>query len=424
MKILYVIHFSPNLEFGGGQVYVRNLINGWKADIETEVYFAALITSAEDKCIISRQGKVTIKEYYVPNARKAEVLDKTVSEIHPDLLHIHGEYEIAIRTALAHRIPCIATIHSGNLICPSGLLMDASDSICKQKVSDPNCFKCTLKKFPFHTYIAFAMKILTYRFRLKLAHAAQKTARIPGITPLLCRTGIIAAKLNMINLLQKIDGVVAPCNRIAEALAVNGIRENVYVIPHGVPTSHQTLPLTLKSSDPIKFYYSGRIDYAKGIHIMLKAFMNIPPHSYELHILGSADNKNYISKLKTTYKELNVFWHGFLGHDKMLETIKEMHIMIHPAICLEVFGLSIAEALINCRPVIATRCGGPEMQIKDGINGWLIPPNNSEAITEQVRALISSPELIETASGNCTIHPVEKHISQLKETYESILEKI
>jgi len=45
------------------------------------------------------------------------------------------------------------------------------------------------------------------------------------------------------------------------------------------------------------------------------------------------------------------------------------------------------------RPVIATAAGGPLETVINGETGWLVPPNNPQALANKIGYLISNPEL-------------------------------
>lgn len=71
--------------------------------------------------------------------------------------------------------------------------------------------------------------------------------------------------------------------------------------------------------------------------------------------------------------------------EKVFDMIRLYHISSSSSSYLEAFGLNIAESLAMGKPVLATRCGGAEMQIEDGVNGWLVEPNNMEALAEKCK---------------------------------------
>ena len=90
---------------------------------------------------------------------------------------------------------------------------------------------------------------------------------------------------------------------------------------------------------------------------------------------------------------------------------------------MEIFGLNIAEALALGKPVLASRCGGAEVQIHDGVNGWLVEPNDPKAIAEKINRIIMNPEVIESMSHNCEAISIEEHCNSLVDIYTNVLKR-
>ncbi|WP_288179860.1 glycosyltransferase family 4 protein, partial [Bacteroides sp. CAG:633] len=180
------------------------------------------------------------------------------------------------------------------------------------------------------------------------------------------------------------------CYAISEAMQRNGLdKDKITILPHGIP-----LPAFVPSFPPvingkIKFFYVGRICYVKGLHVLLQAFSLVNNPHIELHLIGGTGNKTerrYEHQLKTQYSsDPRIIWHGKVTPEQIFNTIQNFHVLIHPTICLEIFGLNIAEALAMGKPVLATRCGGAEMQIEEGVNGWLVEPNDVEELTKKIQ---------------------------------------
>jgi len=131
--------------------------------------------------------------------------------------------------------------------------------------------------------------------------------------------------------------------------------------------------------------------------------------------------KALVKKYKS---DLRITWHGKIAHNKVNELITHFDIMIHPSICLEVFGLNISEALAMGKPVIASRCGGAEMQIVDNVNGWLVKPNDIAALRHMIMLIVKEPHLTELTSKQIgPFRSLESHIIDLKRIYRDIYEK-
>ena len=57
----------------------------------------------------------------------------------------------------------------------------------------------------------------------------------------------------------------------------------------------------------------------------------------------------------------------------------------------EGFGNVVVEAMAAGLPVLATRTPGPEALIEDGATGWLIPPDDPQALAGAVSRLARDP---------------------------------
>lgn len=89
----------------------------------------------------------------------------------------------------------------------------------------------------------------------------------------------------------------------------------------------------------------------------------------------------------------------------------------------ETFSIATLEALAASKPVVATRCGGPEGIIVDGRNGFLVEPGNPQQIAQRVLELIRNPSLcsafaeegLRLARDNYTIDAMYRHYGNLYE---------
>ncbi len=196
-------------------------------------------------------------------------------------------------------------------------------------------------------------------------------------------------------------------------------KDKITVVPHGIPIPNLDATETKNKDGKIRFYYVGRICYIKGIHIMLKAFSLLKDSNTELHLIGGAESKEevrYQKSLKRKYRKDNrIIWHGKVVSEALPQLTKDFDALIHPTICLEVFGLDIAEALSQSKFVIATHCGGAEMQIKENLNGWLISPNNANELSLALQRYIDTPR-----EAKEEIITLSEHIKTLHRLYTTI----
>ncbi|PCI62786.1 MAG: glycosyltransferase [Gammaproteobacteria bacterium] len=59
---------------------------------------------------------------------------------------------------------------------------------------------------------------------------------------------------------------------------------------------------------------------------------------------------------------------------------------------LEGFCISVHEAMQASLPIISTSVGQIPYTIESGVNGWLVPPNNAEALANALTAAVAKPE--------------------------------
>jgi glycosyltransferase involved in cell wall biosynthesis len=53
------------------------------------------------------------------------------------------------------------------------------------------------------------------------------------------------------------------------------------------------------------------------------------------------------------------------------------------------------EAMAMGLPVVASQVDGTQELIRDGINGYLVPPGNADGFADRIRQIVNSPDLAE-----------------------------
>lgn len=89
---------------------------------------------------------------------------------------------------------------------------------------------------------------------------------------------------------------------------------------------------------------------------------------------------------------MKIFLLGQIPHNKVLKQVSESNILIFPS-RYEAFRLLIIEAMSIGTPVIASNVGGIPELIRDGIDGYLISPDDPELLAEKVILLFNNSKL-------------------------------
>lgn len=417
MKLTVIASGDFFSSYGGGQVYVKNLVDELISQ-QTEVDITLSIISFASTFPINVQQKeykgVPLYEMH-PDGDILQLL----KEISPDIVHAHGEKAKVAQACHELGIKCVITAHHGGILCPAGTLLNYKDEICHTAASFEKCLPCYLRTIRSGRYWYPLVKHIPYQRYLKIGNRLKQLPFIPFITPIGQAAQAIKGKINTWNTIKEnADLIVAPSNAIANSMTLNGLLEDkVRIVPHGIPIPPFN-PLSPSTNGPIRFYYVGRINYVKGIHVLLQAFSSIQNPNIELHLIGGAGNKaeqRYMSKLQRKYrKDKRIIWHGTVSYEKLPILVKDYHCLIHPTICLEVFGLNIAEAHILNKYIIATQCGGAEMQIHSKNEGLLVKPNNYKELAKAIFDYTRTP-----IASKSYVNKIDRHVYDLTKIYKS-----
>ncbi len=387
-----------------------------------------IISFVQSKSATTNKSYKGYALWEVQDNKTIKGLETIIKEVKPDIIHAHSQKDIICQIGHKLNIPVVVTSHHGGILCPAGSLLDCADQICKRSTNHKDCLPCVLRNT--RTGLKYwhpLMRNIPEEKYIKLGRFLKNKPFIPFITPIgIAAFGINEKKRYWLDVAEKCSAMVAPCNAIADVMIKNGLNQNkLRIIPHGIPLPSVRPEYPDIVGEKIKFYYVGRISYVKGLHVMLEAFSKVPDTGIELHIIGDAANKGerlYKGQLQRKYKnDGRIIWHGKKKPEEIYEVSKDFHVSISPSIFLEVFGLNIAEALALGKPVIATRSGGGEMQITDGVNGWLVPPNDSDKLAEKIIEVINHRNNLKEMSANCHAISIEEHCGQLIKLYKEVI---
>jgi glycosyltransferase involved in cell wall biosynthesis len=94
----------------------------------------------------------------------------------------------------------------------------------------------------------------------------------------------------------------------------------------------------------------------------------------------------------------------------------------------EGFGLVAAEAMMHALPVIASKVGGLQNIVMEGITGYLTPPKDPVAVAEKLQLLINNGTLRKELGDNgyhraLQEYTAEVYVAKIQNLYETILKE-
>jgi glycosyltransferase involved in cell wall biosynthesis len=206
-----------------------------------------------------------------------------------------------------------------------------------------------------------------------------------------------------------------------KALLDLGVPEsNIRYLPNGVDINifH---PVGEKKRNLILFV--GRVTKDKGIHVLLKSITKIKT-KIELVIIGTSewDTGNF-QKIQNQIAKINgLGFHkiDYLGEQQqnvVVEWCQKASIFVLPSF-KEACGIAILEALACETPVVATNIEGIREVVFNGVNGFLIPTNDSDKLASSIQYLLDN-ETVRNKFGRDG-----RNIVKINFSYVSAIEKI
>jgi len=198
------------------------------------------------------------------------------------------------------------------------------------------------------------------------------------------------------------SGAVAAVTEDLAARARSLVPRPVSVIPHGLrlrPTHGLSQEAARRSLDLLPdepvVLYAGRLLRIKGVHHLLGAFLRVLARFPLARLLIVGDGEEG-QDLQTSARRLGlgprVAFLGSLPHEDVIRCMRAADVFVLPSL-VESFGIVLLEAMGCGLPVVASRVMGIPYLVEDGLNGFLVPPTDEEALADRITALLSDPDL-------------------------------
>jgi glycosyltransferase involved in cell wall biosynthesis len=187
--------------------------------------------------------------------------------------------------------------------------------------------------------------------------------------------------------LQRKDAELALATRVSAASAFTkqsidrlGLSVPVTVTPYGFPVE-SFAPRASAPAGKFTVLSVGTHDLRKGTPYLFEAWRRAAIPDAELHIVGPIGlAKSFVDGYAGTFVH-----HPHVPKSELGARYAAADVLAFPTLG-DGFGLVIQEAMCTGTPVVTTPCGGGPECITDGVDGWLIPPRDVDALVERLRA--------------------------------------
>lgn len=185
----------------------------------------------------------------------------------------------------------------------------------------------------------------------------------------------------------------------------SNIRKRIQIINNGSPDVKNNY--TESHSNIFTFSSTNRLVTDKGIGEMIAAYQRFHKKypSSQLILVGNGPEEDSFRELASD--DSSIVFTGYQADP--LSFVASSHVLLQPTYH-EGFSISILEAQMLQKPVIATAIGGNVEMIEDRNTGILIPVRDTDALFKAMELLYKNKELRERVATNGRKQYVEKYI--------------
>ena len=381
MKVLLV--HSAYQQFGGEDSVVK---------AETE-----LLKSHGDEVYLYPRHNDEIKEFnavqkalFFPQSvyswKTSGELDGVVRQFKPDVAFIHNVYPL-ISPAAYHKlhalgVPTVQVLHNFRPFCPNGFYY-TQGKIC-EACRDGNYLNAIANRCYKDSYVLSGL----YGLTLGLNRFAGMVEKISGF---ICLTEFFRIKMREAGV-DEAKLFVRPNFMAAPALDGEA-GGNDYVV------------------------YMGRLSAEKGVWTLIRAFERLP--WVALKILGSGPLEQELRDHVRDKKLANVEFLGFKSGAEKWSILRNALCLVLPSEWYENFPVTVLEAFMAEKPVVASRMGGLPYIVEEGKSGLLFEAGQVDELAQKVQYLVEHPEDA-ARLGHCG-----RHLSETKygpsEAYRNLM---
>lgn len=169
---------------------------------------------------------------------------------------------------------------------------------------------------------------------------------------------------------------------------------NFRVIPYGARPLEVSAQVS-RANDRVRIVHIGSIERRKGQDVLLDSLARLSPEcsaQLEVVMIGRRLKPDFYDSIEPALRATAfVQYVGQKPHAEIAEHLAAADIFVSSSRD-EVFPVTILEAMSLGKPVIATAVGGVPEMLRDGVDGIVVPPEDSAALAEAITRLIGSAQ--------------------------------
>lgn len=265
------------------------------------------------------------------------------------------------------------TFHLPYLTCYKNDFRYLGIEDCNNFSSPERCIKCIIAT---RLHYKGSKKNNLYNFAIDaVIPMAEKTSKLKKV-----KNNIQARKKELKKLIATCDNIF-----IYGAWFKKILFENDYDSPKMKLIPHITKPdFTRKQRENFvkkKILYVGRIEPAKGLHLLVRAMNKISTQHIQLEVVGNVTDEKYFEACKVKY---SFNYKGTLPRTVLLQSLPEYDFLVLPSVFTEMYSLILKEAFYEQLPVIVSSAKGNRDVVREEENGFIFEYGNAKDLARKI----------------------------------------
>ncbi len=311
--------------------------------------------------------KVNFFPQTVYSPKTTREIGDAVRSFRPDVAFVHNVYPLISPSAYHELhslgVPAVQVLHNFRPFCPNGLFY-TQGKVCED-CKGGNYLNAVRKRCYKDSYLLSGLYALTLG-------ANRLAGMVNKITGFICLTEFFKIKM-------------------LEA----GVPENkLFVRPNFVYAPS----LSPAASDGKYAIYMGRLSPEKGCWTLIRAFEQLP--HIPLKILGTGPLESELQDYVRQKGIGNIQFLGFKSGEEKWQLLRNSLCLVVPSEWYENFPVTVLEAFMAAKPVIASRMGGLPYIVEDGQCGLLFEAGKVNELIQKIQYLADDPASA-TRMGAC-----------------------
>ncbi len=342
----------------------------------------------------STLGKLALSGKTVWSSQSYRQIRTIIRDSKPDIAHFHNIFPLispaAYYACKAEGVPVVQTLHNYRIFC-SGAKLVRDGNICEECIGHP-----PWRGIFYGCYRNSRLQTLPVAV-MEWVHSWLKTWN------------------------EKVDTYIALTKFGREKLIEDGLpAQKIAVKPNFL--SHPPKP-SFDNKDFVLFL--GRLDAVKGLRTILDAWQGIS--GTPLKIIGDGPLRAELEERKRQYGLSNIEFLGQLSFKRCMEWLRQARFMVMPALCYEMFPLTIREAFACGKAVLASNLGSMAELVTDGKRGRLFNPGDAEDLAQKARWMVKNEGKVIEMGKNARAefeakYTAERNYEMLMGIYEKAIE--